>query len=208
MDRGEPVACLERRRPARRWLTSPSRDLRQRGVTGSTRKQKPAAAAILGGVSAANSEVVGRWVTAIGGSPDELRTAFEELWEADADYYPVRKWPEARPCHGRDEIAQFIVQLVEPFSQSDWVIHWLIPVGDDRVLASVSLRAEGRGSGVSLEGDVYWCFWIRHGRFFHVEDHLTLGGALHALGLEGETLEAAGLRAPSNVDLVRSIFEA
>jgi hypothetical protein len=30
--------------------------------------------------------------------------------------------------------------------------------------------------------------------FFRVEDHLTLRGALHELGLEGETLEAARLR--------------
>jgi hypothetical protein len=46
---------------------------------------------------------------------------------------------------------------------------------------------------MKLEGAVYHCMWLRHGRFFRVEDHLTLSGALHALGLEGETLEAAGL---------------
>jgi hypothetical protein len=56
------------------------------------------------------------------------------------------------------------------------------------------LRGEGRGSGIRLEGDVFQCYWLRHGRFFRVEDHLTLRGALHALGLQGETLEAAGLR--------------
>jgi len=37
---------------------------------------------------------------------------------------------------------------------------------------------------------------------------MTLSRALHALGLEGETLEAAGLRAPTNLDLVRSICAA
>ena len=40
----------------------------------------------------------------------------------------------------------------------------------------------------------YHCCWLRHGRFIRVEDHLTARGALHALGLSGETLEAAGLR--------------
>ena len=30
-----------------------------------------------------------------------------------------------------------------------------------------------------------------------LEDHVTLRGALHALGLQGETLEAAGLREKS-----------
>jgi hypothetical protein len=55
------------------------------------------------------------------------------------------------------------------------------------------MRAEGRASGVALEGDAYHCFWLRHGRFIRAEDHLTAKGALHALGLSGETLEAAGL---------------
>jgi hypothetical protein len=60
-------------------------------------------------------------------------------------------------------------------------------------LACVNLQTEGRGSGITLEGDIYYCYWLRHGRFFRVEDHLTLSGALHTLGLEGETLEAAGI---------------
>jgi hypothetical protein len=45
-----------------------------------------------------------------------------------------------------------------------------------------------------LEGELYHCIWLRHRRFFRVEDHLTLRGALRALGLKGETLQAAGLR--------------
>jgi hypothetical protein len=83
-----------------------------------------------------------------------------EFWESDGDYYPVRKFPEARPCHGREEIAQFYTEY-----RATW----------------------------ALEGELYHCFWLRHGRFIRVEDHLTAKGALHALGLSGETLEAAGL---------------
>jgi len=47
---------------------------------------------------------------------------------------------------------------------------------------------------VKLDGDLYHCFWLRHQRIFRVEDHLTLTGALRALGLSGDSLEAAGLR--------------
>jgi hypothetical protein len=47
--------------------------------------------------------------------------------------------------------------------------------------------------GMGLEGDTYHCFWVRHGRFTRVEDHLTLKGALHALGLSGDCLGAAGV---------------
>jgi hypothetical protein len=56
-----------------------------------------------------------------------------------------------------------------------------------------AMLAEGRGSGMKLEGDLYICMWLRHGRVFRQEDHLTLGGALHALWLEGDTREAVGL---------------
>jgi ketosteroid isomerase-like protein len=159
-------------------------------------------------VSAANVEVVRRWLATLSASPEEIRAAVAELWETDADYYPVRKWPEARPCHGLEEISQFLVRFGDAFSRSEWAIRELIAVGDDRVLACLNLRAEGRGSGIRLEGDVYHCFWVRHGRFFHVEDHLTLSGALRAFGFEGDTLEAAGLRPPSNLELVRSICDA
>jgi hypothetical protein len=65
---------------------------------------------------------------------------------------------------------------------------------DEVGLVCASLRGEGRGSGARLEGDIYQCVWLRHGRLLRVEDHLTLSGALHALGLVGGTLEAAGLR--------------
>jgi hypothetical protein len=71
----------------------------------------------------------------------------------------------------------------------------VIGVGDDRVLVCATLHVKGRGSEMKLEGDIYHCIWLRHGLVLRQEDHLTLGGALHALGLKGDSLEAAGLRA-------------
>jgi ketosteroid isomerase-like protein len=67
-------------------------------------------------------------------------------------------------------------------------------VGDDRVLVHGLIRAEGRTSGMTLGGEVYSCFWLRNGRLFRAEGHLTLAGALQALGVSGDSLEAAGLR--------------
>jgi hypothetical protein len=69
----------------------------------------------------------------------------------------------------------------------------LITVADDRVLAHATGRGEGRESGVKLDGDLYHCFWLRQGRILRAEDHLMLAGALHALGLSGDSLAAAGL---------------
>ena len=146
-------------------------------------------------MSQENVEIVRRWFAPMGEGAEELLAAVSEFCDAAVDYYPVGKWPEARPCHSREELSRFLVQFGEAFSHSEWAVRWLIAIGDDRVLACANLRAQGRGSGINLEDDIYHCFWLRHGRFFRVEDHLTLSGALHALGLEGETLEAAGLSA-------------
>jgi hypothetical protein len=113
-------------------------------------------------------------------------------WESDGDYYPVRKFPEARPCHGREEIARFLIEYRAAWDYR-YVVEDARAIADDRVLVRACISAEGTASGVALKGDIYHCFWLRHGRFIRVEDHLTAKGALHALGLSGEALEAAGL---------------
>jgi hypothetical protein len=146
-------------------------------------------------VSAENVEIARRALErSTQKSPDEYRAWVTEFWDADADYYPVRRFPETRPCHGAEEIAEFAVGYHEAWSSYDSAISEVIAVGDDPVLVCAIARAEGRESGVKLEGDLYHCVWLRHGRFYRWEDHLTLKGALRALGLKGETLEATGLR--------------
>jgi SnoaL-like domain len=145
-------------------------------------------------MSRENVEVVRRWFETLNTRPGDVLAFVSEFWDADADFFPVRKFPEARPCHGLEEISQFVARLSDAWSRFDWTIRDLIDVGGERVLVHAVARAEGHGSEMRLEGDVYHCMWLRHGRFFRAEDHVTLRGALHALGLEGETLEAVGLR--------------
>jgi hypothetical protein len=144
--------------------------------------------------SAENVEIVRRWLTVVTLKPDEVRDAAADFWDPDGNYYPVRKFPEAEPCHGREEITRFFVRWREIWSSFEHEIKELVAVGDDRVLACWTMQAEGTGSGMKLAGDIYNCIWLRHGRLLRWEDHLTLKGALAALGLSGDTLEAAGLR--------------
>jgi len=146
-------------------------------------------------MSQENMEVVRRYVEAFTAdlAPSDWSGLVADRYEPDADYYPVRKFPEARPCHGVEEIARFLAEYRDAWDHYEMEVQKLIPVGDDRVLVHLVLKAEGRESGVKLEGDLYQCAWLRHGRFFRWEDHLTLKGALLALGLSGETLDAAGL---------------
>ena len=137
-------------------------------------------------------EVVRHWLAALNKGTDEALASLPEFCEPDIDYYPVRKFPEARPSHGIDEFSRFFVRYLDAW-RFEVAIQDLIDVGNERVLARETIRIEGRGSGMELEGDLHQCFWLRHGRVFRQEDHLTLRGALHAFGLDAETLEAAGL---------------
>jgi hypothetical protein len=149
-------------------------------------------------VSAGNVEVVRRWLqTEVdaweGATPEEVRHTSAEFWHRDADYCPIRNFPEARPCHGLGEISDFYVRFLEAWSGLAFQIRQILAVGDDRVLVCSTIRTSGQASGMKLEGDLYRSVWLREGRLIRVEDHTTLRGALRALGLEGDTLEAAGL---------------
>ena len=145
-------------------------------------------------MSAENVDLVRRWLAAMSKGPTEAIAAVEELWDAEADHHPVQKFPDGRPSHSRQEFSDWLGRFFGGFPQTEWAINELFAVGDDRVLAWVTLRVEGPASGLALAGEVYQCYWLRGGRFVRVEDHMTLRGALAALGLEGATLEAAGLR--------------
>ena len=144
-------------------------------------------------MSQENVEIARRWCEAMSAGPEETLSAIGRFADPDVDFYPVRKFPEAEPCHGQEEFTRFLRRFWDSYSESEWAIENAFEVGEDRVLVKATLRAEGRGSGMSLGGEVYICFWFRHGRFFRIENHVTPRGALHALGFEEDTLEAAGL---------------
>jgi SnoaL-like domain len=147
-----------------------------------------------GAMSEENVELVLEHVERFGKlRPEDIPQHVARFWDPDSDFYPVRKFPEARPCHGREEIARFIAEFLNAWDNFEFVPKNSVAVGDDRVLAQTTLRGEGRESGMRLDGDVYHCVWLRRGRVFRWEDHLTEEGAIQALGLSAEALKATGL---------------
>jgi hypothetical protein len=74
-------------------------------------------------------------------SPEQLPAWVAEFWEPDGDYYPVRGFPEARPCHGREEISDFLVALRDPWNYRV-AVKDARAIGDDRVFVHTHLRAE------------------------------------------------------------------
>ena len=143
-------------------------------------------------MSQENVEIVRRSLEDFPRRPNEVASWVAAFWEPDGDFYPVRKFPEARPCHGSEEIERFLVGFLAAWDRWELEPLDVVAVGDACVLARIHVVAEGQGSRLALDGDLYECAWIRHGRYLRTEDHLTLDGAAHALGIEH--VQAAGLR--------------
>src|SRR5207247_1970899 len=130
-----------------------------------------------------NLDAVRRWLGGFASGPGSS-TRVREFFDADADYYPVRKFPEAMPRHGVADIEEFFEEFWEAWKSWHVDVLETSPVGDDRVLTRLRVSASGYTSGMSLDGDLFICFWLRNGRFLRMEDHMTARGARDALGLE------------------------
>lgn len=124
-------------------------------------------------------------------TPEGAQGLVAECWDADADYYPVRKFPDAQPRHGLAEIAAFFMNYAETWDAYELTVMKLVPVDDVRVFLQTSFQARGRDAHAPVEGELYHSLWLRNGRILRCEDHLTEGGALSALGLMALPVAAA-----------------
>ena len=116
-------------------------------------------------MSEENVEIARRYLEEHLPAPEQLPAWVAGFWESDGDYYPARKIPAARPCHGREEIVAFLTEWPCGLGRG-------LPLrgqgGRGPILAMIasscveSIRAEGRASGAALEGDTYSCFWLRN----------------------------------------------
>jgi hypothetical protein len=140
--------------------------------------------------SEANAETIRRYVERFPPPVEGVDDWAAAFWDHDGDYYPVRKFPEARPCHGLDELARFITEYAEAWGDYSYELKEIRGLDDVRVLVHGRIRAVGRGSGMQLEGDIYQCFWLRNLRVIRQEDHLTPAGAARALGVSEQALSS------------------
>lgn len=153
----------------------------------------------------ANEEIARRYmeevprIAELGRDRGLMRERLERYWEPDGDYYPVRKFPEARPCHGLDAIAEFFAYFLGAWDQYEFEMLDVKAIDDQRVLSHGLMSAQGHESGLGVGGELFPCFWMRRGKFFRVEDHLTRKGAIAALGIS---------EPPDNEEIWRRSLEA
>jgi hypothetical protein len=71
-------------------------------------------------MSEENIEIARRYLEENFPAPEQLSEWVAGFWEADADYYPARKIPAARPCHGREEIVAFLTEFRAAWASATW----------------------------------------------------------------------------------------
>jgi len=103
----------------------------------------------------------------------------EVAWEENNPFYPGLD----SVYRGHEGYLRWLQQaVVEPFQEFEILIDRLEDLGD-QVLASIRLRATGRGSGVKVEMEIFQLVTVRDGRLirrriFHARDEAVQAAAL------------------------------
>lgn len=119
------------------------------------------------------------------GHPDQAarEQIIQEVFDERCDFYPVRAFAEAAPCHGPGQVVAFMHSFWEAWEQWEVVPLALTMIDAERMLAHTHITAIGKGSGVELDVELHHCFWFRNGCILRLEDHITERGAREGLGL-------------------------
>jgi ketosteroid isomerase-like protein len=142
-----------------------------------------------------NVETVRRWVDGFANAttPEAVQALVTELWDTDADYYPVQKFPDREARHGAEEIAAFMGSWRDAWGTLEFTATEIVAIDPVRLLVRTSVNAHGHETQAPVDGDLYFSIWLRNGRILRCEDHLTEAGACRGLGLDGGALASTEL---------------
>src|SRR5436190_20081801 len=108
-------------------------------------------------MSSDNERIVGRYMDEIRGvdgvthDPELMRRRLAAYWGSNGDYYPVREFPEARPCHSLEEIVAFFSDFLDAWKNYKFEMLEIRTIDAQRVLAYGEMSAQGRESGMDLK---------------------------------------------------------
>jgi ketosteroid isomerase-like protein len=116
----------------------------------------------------------------------EIDRFLSEFVHPDYEFHTGVNVPSVpKVVRGRDGLRDWIRQwFQEPWeSQLHLDVERIEELDDDRVLALLTLRAKGRGSGVPVEGEYAHIFTFRDGLCLRLDGFATWAAALEAAGL-------------------------
>jgi ketosteroid isomerase-like protein len=129
-------------------------------------------------VSRENVEIVRRAIESVNGGQ-----IAEECFDAQVEYNTIPEGPVGGTYHGVVGVQQGLRSLQEAWDEIKVEARSFIEAGD-ALVASVRYTVLGRTSGITLDGEEPWAFWLRNGLIYRLDQYATKSQALKAVGLE------------------------
>jgi ketosteroid isomerase-like protein len=128
-------------------------------------------------MSQENVEIVRQWLWAFENDDD----AFRELTHSQMEWAPFEENHTVH--HGLGGATQIRNDWLGSWSQHRIDIEELLDGGDDAVVASLHLTAQGAGSGVDVDVRLHGHFKVREEKVAYLYEHQDRAAALEAAGL-------------------------
>ena len=114
------------------------------------------------------------------GTPD-----LYELLDPEVEWAPVSALLEGTSYHGHDGVREWIKDMKRDWTTFETRPERFLDLGDDRVLALGTWRAQGRGGGVELDFQhAAWLIQYRNGKLVRLQTFTDRTKALEAAGLK------------------------
>ena len=107
------------------------------------------------------------------------------LGHPDIEWQTLDVFPEAGTYHGPGEVLKFFQTWRDSFRGFRLHLEDCVPIGDDRVLATMRVSGEGAGSGVEVESPAFF-------QVLEFREGLLIRARM--FGTKREAVEAGGLR--------------
>jgi ketosteroid isomerase-like protein len=110
--------------------------------------------------------------------------AFVSFWSSDCEYQPAmeRDLEGSSSYRGHDGMRRWWREMMQAWEGASTEVHEVRAVGD-QVLASITLRATGKGSGAVVAAPFFQVGTIRDGKLVRGRDFPNRADALEAAGL-------------------------
>jgi len=123
-------------------------------------------------------EVARRTIEAVNGG-----SIPEDCFDTNVEYHPMPGAPVPYAYRGVEGVREGLRSLQEAWGEMKVEVTRFIEAGA-AVVALIRYRVRGRGSGITMEGEQAWAFWLRKGLICRVDQYAGEDEALKAVGLE------------------------
>ncbi len=135
-------------------------------------------------MSQENVEICRRAFEAFNRTFNEGTPDYWELLDPEVEYVPMSALLEGTRYHGHDGVRQWMEGMKQDWTTYEVRPERFVDLGDDRVLAMGTWRAQGRGGGVLLDfQQATWLHRFRNGKVVLLQTFTDRQQALEAAGL-------------------------